>query len=414
MAMHAPRLTQAQMRALVRILLVVAFAAPGLAFSSEPRILHIAPSPAGNSNGADWANAGGLEKLSAFVALAGPDGKVLLKADDGPYRISRQISIRAGGADGRPVTIAGADRAGNPAKAELVGSRADPWSLEGDPGSEVFRLSGGANYLRFEQIYFRNHGNGCFRIASDIQGLEIQDVDAKNVRRFLENHASGSGARASIYDITIRRVTVRGYSKGAIRLKDNSAKIVIEDVIGDSERQDGDNFAMGISLQDTVHDVVMRRVTMMNSHDSTHEYWNGDGFVTERGVHDVHIEDAFSSGSTDGGYDLKSSSTTLLRARAEDNMRNFRIWGDSRITDCVSRNPHKRGGNGKQNHFWVADGAKARVTGCKIEDQDEGTTAFEVGKKGEVIVENSLIRVNPRARLSLIHDGGLFHIHAAK
>ena len=57
---------------------------------------------------------------------------------------------------------------------------------------------------------------------------------------------------------------------------------LMEDVLGDSERQDGDNFAIGIALEDTVHDVVLRHVTMMNSHDSTNEYWNGDGFTTER------------------------------------------------------------------------------------------------------------------------------------
>jgi hypothetical protein len=414
MVLHALRLTSAHRRVLVGILFVMTYVGPGLASSREPRTLHIAPSPAGMGNGSDWANAGSLDKLSAFVATAGPGGKVLLRADDGPYRISRQITILAGGADGMPVTIAGVDTAGKSAKAEIVGTRADPWSLGANAGSEVFRLSTGANHLRFEQISFRNQGNGCFRIANDIQGLDIQDVDARNVRRFLENDASGSDERASVDGLAIRRVTVRGYSKGAIRLGSNSGNIIMEDVMGDSERQDGDNFAIGVALQDRVHDVVLRRVTMMNSHDSTHEYWNGDGFTTERNVRNIRFEDTVASGSTDGGYDLKSSGTTLLRVRAEDNMRNFRIWGDSTISDCVSRNPRKRGGTGKQNHFWVAKGAKTHVTGCHIEDQDDRTTVFEVDKQGEITVRNSTIKTNPNARLSLIRDGGSLDIVATR
>jgi hypothetical protein len=408
MALHAPRLTSPHRLLLAGILFAVAYAGP--ASSREPRTLHIAPSPAGMENGLDWANAGSLEKLSAFIAMAGPDGKVLLKADGGPYRVSRPIAIRAGGANGLPVKIAGVDSAGKPAKAEIVGTRADPWYLEGSAGSEVFRLSAGANHLRFEQIVFRNQGNGCFRIASDIQGLEIRDVDARNVRRFLENNATGSGERASVDGLAIRRVTVRGYSKGAIRLASDSGNIIMEDVIGDSERQDGDDFAIGVALQDSVHDVVLRRVTMMNSHDSTHKYWNGDGFTTERSVRSIHFEDTVASGSTDGGYDLKSSETTLLRARAEDNMRNFRIWGDSTIADCVSRNPRKRGGTGKQNHIWVAKGARAHITGCHIEDEDDRTTVFEVERQGVITVRNSIIKTNPSARMSLVQDGGSLDI----
>jgi hypothetical protein len=88
-------------------------------------------------------------------------------------------------------------------------------------------------------------------------------------------------------------------------------------VYGDSERQDGDNFAIGVALSGTVHNVVLRRVAMMNSHDSSEEYWNGDGFATERGVYNIRFEDTHASGSTDSGYDLKSTDTVLHRVRAE-------------------------------------------------------------------------------------------------
>jgi hypothetical protein len=227
---------------------------------------------------------------------------------------------------------------------------------------------------------------------------------------------SGDNASASVTGLTIKNVDVKGYTEGAIRLRYNTNKVLIENVNGDGEARTGEQYVFGVSFADTAHDVVLRKVTMANNygHGGADFYWNGDGFTTERGNYNFYFEDTVASGSTDGGYDLKSSETSLLRARAEGNSRNFRIWGDSTIADCVSLNPRKRGGSGKQNHFWVASGAKARVTGCQIEDRDSATTVFEVGQKGEIIVRDSLVATNPGARLSLIDAGGSLDIVTTK
>src|SRR5262249_29716929 len=155
---------------------------------------------------------------------------------------------------------------------------------KGVPGTEVFRLVSGANHIRFMHLSFRNHGNGCLRIAADIRDLTVEEVDAHNVRRFIENTAFEKGVSASVDGLVIRRVNVKGFSKSAVRLRYDTRNVLLEDVIGDSERQDGDDFAEGVALEGTVHDVVLRRVTMRNSHDTLHEYWNGDGFTTEANV----------------------------------------------------------------------------------------------------------------------------------
>jgi hypothetical protein len=383
---------------------------PCMALGREARTLHIAPVPAGSGDGSGWANAGSLNRLPEFIAKLAPGGSILLKADAGPYRVDRQISIRNGGSDGAEITIHGVDGSGNPANAEILGSRADPWQQRAHPGPEVFRLQTGADYLVFKNISLRNTGEGGFRVVGSIRGLRIEDVSARNVRRFFEVNRSGTEQSARVDDLTIRRVAVQGYSKGAFRIRGDSSNITMEDVLGDSERQDGDDFAIGVAIEDTVHDVVLRRVTMMNSHDSTNEYWNGDGFTTERRVRNVIFEDTVASGSTDGGYDLKSSATTLRRTIADDNKRNYRIWGDATIIDCVSRNPHKRGGIGLQDHFWIAKGARADVSGCVIEDSDEQTTTFEVEPGGSLVVQNSSIKTNPSGRLSLVREGGHLQI----
>jgi hypothetical protein len=56
-------------------------------------------------------------------------------------------------------------------------------------------------------------------------------------------------------------------------------------------------------------------------------YWNGDGFTTELGTYNILFENTMASNNTDGGYDLKSTGTTLINA--EDNFRNFRVWTDA-------------------------------------------------------------------------------------
>ncbi|WP_201864176.1 hypothetical protein [Microvirga soli] len=381
-----------------------------LAQGRDARTLYIAPVPAGSEDGSNWSNAGALNRLPEFIAKLASGGSILLKADAGPYRVDRQISIRNGGSEGAQVTIYGADGNGNPSNAEILGSRADPWLQGAHPGPEVFRLQTGADYLVFRNLSFRNTGNGCFRVAGSIRGLGIEDVSAQNVRRFFEVNPSGEEQSARVNDLTIRRVAVRGYSKGAFRIRGDSSNVTMEDIIGDSERQDGDNFAIGVALEDTVHDVVLRRVTMMNSHDSSNAYWNGDGFTTESRVRNVRFEDTVASGSTDGGYDLKSTETTLRRTVADDNKRNYRIWGDATIVDCVSRSPHKRGGSGLQNHFWIAKSARADVSGCEIQDSDERTTVFEVEHGGSIVVKNTSIKTSPSGRLSLVREGGHLQI----
>src|SRR3546814_10198688 len=72
-------------------------------------------------------------------------------------------------------------------------------------------------------------------------------------------------------------------------------------------------------------------------------YFNGDGFASERGVYDVRFIDTVARGNTDGGYDLKSSGTVVVRALSEENGRNYRLWGEATLIDSVGLNPVLRG-----------------------------------------------------------------------
>jgi hypothetical protein len=301
----------------------------------------------------------------------------------------------------------GVDSFGQPMNATIVGTRADPYRPDGPPGPAVFRLGRGANHLRFQYLSFRNQGNGCFYVSGDIRDLAIQHVDAVNVRRFFENYAARRAGSATIDGLTIRDVEVRGFSKGAIRLQYDTHNVILEDIVGDSERQDRDNFAEGIALEGTVHDVLLRRVTMRNSQDTLHEYWNGDGFTAEQNTYRLRFEDTMASGNTDGGYDLKSNETVLLRAVAEDNKHNFKLWGkDVAIDSCVGRGPHRRGGTGVQDQMEILKGADVTVTRCEFFDSDPLTTVFHVETDARLTVENTRVSKHPAGTSSLVEQGG--------
>jgi hypothetical protein len=333
------------------------------------RIFHVTPDGTGERDGSGWDAAGTLGDVAAFVERAEPGDEVWIRGDQGDYEATETIELTSGGDAGAPITIRGvAGEGSGSATPRLVGERSDPYRIDGDAGRELFKLLDGADHLRFRNMAFANQGNGVFRVGADIRDLAITDVRANNVRRFIEDYPSGSEDTATITGLVVEDVEVHGFSKGAIRLRDDTHDVVIRDMVGDSQQQDGDEFAIGVHLGDRVHDVLFERVVMRNSLDtgSESDYWNGDGFATERNTHHITFRDTRATGNSDAGYDLKGTATTLVRALAAGNKRNFRFWGTARASDCVARDPVKLGGTGSRANVWAADGAQVRLVGCSF------------------------------------------------
>lgn len=363
----------------------------------------ISPAGSGSADGSSWANAAKIGSLPSLVAKAGPGGEILLRADQGAYSVTGVIAIKSGGADGAPVTIRGVDGAGRPLAAEIVGAR-DVTS--GVTGPEVFRLMNGANDLTFEHLAFRNIGNGAFRFGADVNDIAIRHVQAHNVQRFIEDYASGSNTSATVTGLTVQDVQVYGYSKGVIRLQYDSSSVLIEDVFGDSQAQAHDDFAMGVMLDGTVHNVVIRRATMANNQNSSDGYWNGDGFVTEAGVYGVRFENTRAYGNTDGGYDLKSSQTVLDGAVAEANKRNFRFWGDDVVVmNASGSNPHRYGGSGSQAQVWLGDDAKVTIVSSVFTDADLKTIVYDLSPHSVLTLSGNVVDMAPGAILQRLGAG---------
>jgi Ca2+-binding RTX toxin-like protein len=348
-------------------------------------IFYISPSGSGTRSGSSPANAGTLKNLPAFIDAAGPGGEVRLLADKGTYKVTQQISIAAGGEAGAPVTIRGVDSSGNPMAASFVGTRPSPWKPGLSDGVELFRLLSGANHLSFADLAVKNIGNGVFRIGANISDLAIRHVSASNVCRFIEDYASGGATSASVNGLKVQDVTIAGYSKNAIRLQYDSRNVLIQNVVGDSQRQDGGLIIAGVMLAGTVHDVLFDHVTMKNNygHGSSSSYWNGDGFLAERNTYNLTFQDTVASGNTDAGYDLKSRNTTLIRATAIGNDQNFRLWGNPvTMIDSVSTDPVHYGGIGKLAHLWAANGADVTLDNFRFSGAGK---AFDLSSGGNVL-----------------------------
>jgi serralysin len=375
--------------------------------------LYVSPNGSGLRDGSSIENAGTLAGLNQFIQSAGPGGEVLLLADQGAYQQNTQLSISKGGTDGAPVTIRGIDSSGNPMAAEIVGARSPSWTYGMAEGNELFRLLSGANNLVFEDLTTRNFGNGVFRVGADISNLTIRDVDASNVSRFIENYVSGTNVSATISGLTVEDVNVTDYSRSVIRLQYDTHNVLIDNVVGDSERTFGGLYVCGIALDGTTHDVVISDTVMKNNfgQGTASEYWNGDGFATERNVYNVRFENTVASGNTDAGYDLKSSNTNLVNTVAEGNNRNYRFWSTSITMEGGSSiNPTFYGGNTDTAHVWLGVDAEAVIENLTFSDALLPQVLFDMSKGGATVhLADTVIPLLYQA-LILLKDGSLLDI----
>jgi hypothetical protein len=361
---------------------------------SSTNVRYIMPVPAGTRNGDSWANAASIWQLNDMIAAVGPGGTVYIRGDAGSYTFrDNRVSISKGGQAGSPVTAMGVDGTLAPMKVTVVGNRT-AWTLPADPevvtkvrgwssGRDIFHLTTGADYLIFKNFDFQRTGQPFHLAGSMHKGITISDCNAYNFLRLFE-HESGT----SHVDTILRNITGTGFSKTAIRIRGNSHSVLLEDITLNSGRQDGDYFATGVECNDTAHDIVMRRVTVMNCHDTSgsdpNKFWNADGFASERGNYSIHREDCTSSGNTDAGYDDKGTDVTHVNCTAAENKVNYKFWGPSHTNiDCQALNPRSRGGTGPQIQYYVygggapdSSGADVLIRDGVISDNDPYTSVF--------------------------------------
>lgn len=367
-------------------------------------VAYISPGGAGNNSGEDWANAAPIASLNAMIAKASQiGGEVWIRADAGSYNLPIQLPVNQGGAPASRVVVRGVDVAGNDMKATLVGNRAPNWTKGQAVGGEHFWLNAGASYLLFRNLVFQDAGTSI-RLRQSNVDLTFEDIDFWNVRRGIQNSAS-SGSVATISGLTIRRCNGHGFSKQLFQVRHDTNGILIEDCYGDAEMQDGDFWSQGVVFDDTAHDAIVRRCTMRNCwYNAGDGYWNGDGFVGERGNYGLLFEDCISLDNTDAGFDFKSTAR-FVRCRSERNKRNFRVWGHGELIDCIGIDPTNRGGSGSSGQVYGYDDSRAIVRGGTWSTAT-GSTPFHAFEAGFIAVDQDAIDATTGNYSQLFVDEG--------
>jgi serralysin len=230
-------------------------------------------------------------------------------------------------------------------------------------------------------MHFHNVGMAV-NVAASLKNVTLGNMIADNVKYFVGNYPGGGSTTANVTGLTLHDISVNGFSKSVLMMQGNASDIRLNNVHGDGQYQDGDDFEMGVALQGTVHNVVIENSSMKNciGVGVTGDYTNGDGFVAEDKTYDIHFVNCRSTGNGDGGFDLKSANTTLTDCYAEDNKRNYRIWGDNvTLTNCDGVDPHKRiaSAMGTQCNVWIdAHASNVTINGGAFVDSGSETHAI--------------------------------------
>lgn len=242
------------------------------------------------------------------------------------------------------------------AKAATIEDR----TFQGDGSGEGLRAQSG---LVIRNARFLNIGNGAIRVNVATNDLVVEQVEGRGLYRFLENTASDRSIPASLTNFTLRHITGEDIRRAMTRIRYQSRDGVIEDVIARAS-EDTERYCTGFVLDDEAAAIIYRRCEAHGFAERDRpkdDYWNGDGFSDERGNRGIQYIDCIATGSSDGGFDLKSADVRLSGCVAKDNKRNFRLWGSGRAENCHSENPRSRGGSGRPGHFCFHGGTAKYV-----------------------------------------------------
>ncbi len=282
-------------------------------------------------------------------------------------------------------SLAGCSRS---AKAATIDGR----TFQGDGSGEGLRAQ---SRLIIKNSKFLNLGNGAIRVNVATDGLVVEQVQGRDLYRFLENTASDRSNPASLTNFTLRKITGDDIKRAMTRIRYGSRDGVIEDVIARASAET-ERYCTGFVLDDEAQSIIYRRCEAHGFAEqgrSSSDYWNGDGFSDERGNKAIQYLSCIATGSTDGGFDLKSTDVRLTNCVAKDNKRNFRLWGSGTLENCRSENPRSRGGSGRPGHFSFHGGTAKYVIDRPVvraaSDNDTPVFLFDSDAPANVEIRNA-------------------------
>lgn len=314
-------------------------------------VVHGTPTGAGLRDGSDWANAVRLDSSNGLQDAWNrlDDGGKLL-VGSGTYRTRQTLSIASGGSSMSSCKeLSGVDTgAGRPV---FQGT----WAMGSADTTAFIRLSQGASFFLIENLEVRNyytvvraHNGPNFGYV--IRQIDIYDTD---YGLSLQGGATTALPESGSGDILLERIRITRFARRGIRIEGGHRDVIVNDCIVDAGGKEYDNPEYGFPMCFHVSNnkqntrIVDRRITFNNCiannayNDRTPNYWQGDGFVSERPSRDLTFNNCLAMGNTDGGWDVKSATLILRDCVAFGNKRNFRIWSVESATmeNCFSGYP---------------------------------------------------------------------------
>ena len=279
-------------------------------------------------------------------------------------------------------------------------------------GEPVYFVQSGAVY---RDVRARDVGNGLFVIREPVRNVQIANIRVEGGYRVIENKAAPELARAGSVGLRVRGAKASNLERSFARIRYDSHDGVIEDVSASGMRTTGaTDLPVGIAFDGTAHDFRVERCSMRGFQwqRKARQYWNGDGFSTERGNARMLFRQCAAWDNSDGGFDLKSTETLLDDCVSGRNARNFRLWSSIRATRLSSIDPVKIGGIGDTNHFTIMaakDASEPLVIHIEhlTVKSDRGWPIFDVHHgAAKIIIGSHDIQVPPGTPLVRSRGGG--------
>ncbi|MGD9811940.1 MAG: hypothetical protein AB7U35_11505, partial [Sphingobium sp.] len=148
-------------------------------------------------------------------------------------------------------------------------------------------------------------GNGLVRADRPVRSITMKRIIVNGGYRVFENLAAQGQQDASIDGLLIEDVKASGLARGFARIQYDSRHGIIRRVEA-SGVDPAPALPCGIAFNGTAHDFsiedcVMRDFRMRKAED---QYWNGDGYSSERGNYGLRFLRCSAFDCTDGGFDL--------------------------------------------------------------------------------------------------------------